>query len=171
MSEKKFVLYDLKVKYSGPIKVEDLFAEVDRWIEANHYEKEPKKHLENVTKDGKQIEWVLEIKRKLSDLAESVIILRVLFDNVREITIKKNNRRVQTNYADILVTVDGVLENHLRATWWHGKVVYQFIRTLIDRYIYNFWSFKYDGVIQGDAHNLFKHLRAFLSLQKYRYQE
>ena len=170
MSEKKIALYDLKVSYNGPINIEEFFAEMNRWMEHNDYEKEPKKHLEHVTKDGKQIEWLIETKRKLSDIFESILILRVLFNNVREIVVVKNGKRLKANYADALVTIDGVLEGRLTQTWWHGKVVFQFIRTLIDKYIYNFWTFKYEGVVQADAHKLFKHIRSFLSLQKYKYQ-
>ena len=171
MTEKKYALYDLRVNYNGPVNIEDFFAEVDKWIESNDYRRENKKHLERVTKEGKQIEWVIEAHRALSDIVTSVLKLRVLFKNVKEIVVKKHGKRLRTNHVDVLISVDAIIESHFSETWWHGKVVFQVIRTLLDKFVYQFWTFKYDGIVQADGHSLFKQLRAFLSLQKYKYQE
>ena len=55
MAEKKQVLYDLRTTYTGPFIVEDFYAEVDKWIKEKGFEKEPKKKMEHVTKNGKKI--------------------------------------------------------------------------------------------------------------------
>ena len=40
MSEKKQVLYDLRITYSGPFLVEDFYREVDAWIGEKGFEKD-----------------------------------------------------------------------------------------------------------------------------------
>lgn len=169
MSEEKQVLYDLRTTYSGPFSVEDFYAEVDRWIKDSGFEKEPKKKLEHITKDGKKIEWIIEIHSHLDELHHGAIQLRVLMDNVKEVSIKKGSKKIRINKGDVMVNINGFIISHLHASFWQLKPIYYFIRTLIDKYIWNFWSFKWDGTVNGQCRELFKVIRSFFEVQKYKY--
>ena len=170
MAEKKQVLYDLRTAYNGPFIVEDFYAEVDKWIKEKGFEKEPKKKMEHVTKNGKKIEWVIEAHRHLDELHHGVIVLRALLDNIKEAAIKKDGKKIMINNGDVLINIDGWIESHIHGSFYQIKPVYYFIRTLVDNYIYNFWSDKYDGAVSSDCHDLFKRIRAFFNLQKYKYE-
>ncbi len=170
MAEKKQVLYDLRVTYSGPFIVEDFYAEVGRWMDENGLEREPKKKMEHVTKTGKKIEWHVEAHRRLDDLHHSVVVIRVLMDNVKEVVVKKDSKKMRINNGDVLVSIDGFIESHIHGSFYQIKPVYYFMRALIDKYIYNFWSFRWDGAVSGDCHSLFKRIRAYFQVQKYRYE-
>jgi len=169
MVEKKQVLYDLRTSYSGPFAVEDFYGEIDSWIKEKGFEKEPKKKMEHVTKNGKKIEWVIEAHKHLDDLHYGVIIIRVLLDNIKEVVIKKDGRKIRINNGDAFVNIDGFIQSHIHGSFFQVKPVYYFIRTLVDRFIYNFWSDKWDGVVTGDCHDLFKRIKAFFNLQNYKY--
>ena len=170
MVEKKQVLYDLRTTYNGPFLVEDFYAEVENWIREKGFEKEPKKKMEHVTKNGKKIEWLIEAHRHLDDLHHGIVILRALFDNVKDVVIKRNGKKMRINNGDIFISIDGFIQSHIHGTFWQLKPMYYFIRGLIDHYIYNFWLFKYDGAVQSDCHDLFKRLRSFFNVQKYKYE-
>ena len=170
MVEKKQVLYDLRTTYNGPFIVEDFYAEVDNWIREKGFEKEPKKKMEHVTKDGKKIEWVIEAHHKLDDLHHGVVILRALLDNVKEVVIKREGKKIRINNGEVYVNIDGFIQSHIHGSFYQNKPIYYFVRSLIDRYIYNFWSFKYDGAVSGECHDLFKRIRSFFQLQKYKYE-
>ncbi|MBI2101151.1 hypothetical protein HYT53_00930 [Candidatus Woesearchaeota archaeon] len=170
MVEKKQVLYDLRTAYSGPFIVEDFYAEIDSWIRENGFEKEPKKKMEHVTKNGKKIELVVEAHRHLDDLHHSIIVLRALLDNVKEATIKKNGKKIMINRGDVFVNIDGWMQSHIHGSFYQVKPVYYFIRAVIDKFIYNFWSDKYDGTVVSEGNELFKRIRAFFQLQKYKYE-
>ena len=45
---------------------------------------------------------------------------------------------------------------------------YYFVRALIDKYIYHFLD-KHDSMIVDDCHDLFKRIRVFFGLEKYKY--
>ena len=170
MVEKKQVLYDLRTTYNGPFVVEDFYREVEGWIREKGFEKEPKKKMEHVTKGGKKIEWVIEAHHKLDDLHHGVVILRALLDNIKEVVVKRDGKKIKVNNGDVLINIDGFIQSHIHGSFFQIKPVYYFIRTLIDKFIYQFWSFKWDGVVSGDCHDLFKRLRAFFEVQKYKYQ-
>ena len=170
MSEKKQVLYDLRVTYSGPLLVEDFYAEVDNWINEKGYEKEPKKKMEHVTKNGKKIEWVIESHRHLDNLHHGVVVLRALLDNVHESVVKKGGKKIRINNCDALIDINGFIESHVHGSFYQVKPVYYFIRTLVDRFVYNFWSDRYDGAVKDDCSDLFKRVRSFFNVQKYKYE-
>ena len=170
MSEKKQVLYDLRTAYNGPFVVEDFYAEVDNWIKEKGYEKEPKKKMEQVAKNGKKIQWVIEAHSHLDELHHSVIVLRALLDNIREVVIKKDGKKIRINNGDVLINIEGFVQSHVHGSFFQVKPVYYFIRTLLDKYIYNFWSDKYDGVVNSDGRNLFKRMQSFFNVQKYKYE-
>lgn len=170
MAEKKQVIYDLRTTYSGPFLIEDFYAEVDSWINGKGFEKEPKKKMEHVTKNGKKIEWVIEAHRHLDDMHESVVVLRALLDNVKEVTIKSDRKKTRINNGDALINIDGWIQSHVHGSLYHTKPVYTFIRALIDKYVYNFWSDRHVGTVASDCHDLFKRIRAFFNVQKYKYE-
>ena len=169
MSEKKQVLYDLRTTYNGPFLVEDFYAEVDSWIKEKGYEKEPKSKLEHVTKSGKKIEWMIEAHFHLDDLHHGVIVLRVLMDNVKETVVKKDKKKFRINNGDVLIEVNAFIESHSHASFYQVKPIYYFFRTLVGKYIYHFWSDKYDGRVNSDGRDLFKRARSFFEVQKYKY--
>ena len=170
MVEKKQVIYDLRTTYNGPFVVEDFYADVDNWIRENGFEKEPKKKMEHVTKNGKRIEWLIEAHRHLDDLHHSIVVLRAMLDNVKEITIKKDRKNIRVNNGDVYINIDGFIQSNIHGSFWQVKPTYYFIRALIDKYIYNFWSDKWDGAVKSDCHELFKRVRAFFNVQKYKYE-
>ncbi len=170
MVEKKQVLYDLRTTYNGPFVVEEFYAEVENWIKERGFEKNPKKKMEHVTKSGKKIEWLVEAHRRLDELHHSVVVMRALLDNVKEVTLKKKGRRIRINNGDVFVNIDGFVESHIHGSFYQVKPVYYFIRAVIDKFIYNFWSFRYDGTVAADGQDLFKRIRAFFNLQKYKYE-
>ena len=170
MVEKKQVLYDLRTTYSGPFVVEDFYKEVDSWIKEKGFEKEPKKRMEHVTKSGKKIEWVVEAHGHLDSLHHEVIVMRALLDNVKESVIKKDGKKIRINNGDVLINIDGFIQSHIHGSFFQTKPIYYFIRALIDKFVYMFWSFKWDGTVNSDGRELFKRITSFFNLQKYRYQ-
>ena len=165
MSEKKQVLYDLRTVYSGPFAVEDFYSEVDKWIKAHNYEKEPKKKMEQITKEGKRIQYVIEAYNHLDELHHGIIVVKALFDNVKEITIKRDKKKMKINNGDALIQIDGFIDAHLHGSIYAAKPIWAFTREIIDKYIWNFKG-KYDGVVNSDARDLFRTIQAFFNLQK-----
>ncbi|MBI2657470.1 hypothetical protein HYX08_02115 [Candidatus Woesearchaeota archaeon] len=170
MSEQKQVLYDLRTSYDGPFIVEEFYAEVENWIRENGLEKEPKKKMEHVTKNGKKIEWVIEAHRHIDELHYGVVILRALLDNVKETVVKKNGKKIRINTGNALISIDGFIQSHIHGSFFQVKPLYYLMRDLIDKYVYHFWWAKNDGIVISECNDLFKRLRAYFNLQKYKYQ-
>ena len=121
-------------------------------------------------KSGKKIEWVIEAHSHLDDLHHGVIVLRALLDNIREAVITKDSKKIKVNNGDVLISIDGFIQSHIHGSFYQTKPAYYFMRTLIDKFVYMFWSFKWDGTVNNDGRDLFKRITSFFNLQKYKYE-
>jgi hypothetical protein len=99
------------------------------------------------------------------------LILKTLLSNLREAVIKNRGRKMKIASADALIVVDALVDSNLVESYAHTKPLYLFFIWVIDKYVYKFWSDKHDGKIVSDGQALFKHIRAFLSLQKHKFSE
>ena len=98
-----------------------------------------------------------------------VVVLNAMLDNVKEIVIKKDGKKIRVNNGDVFININGFIQSHVHGSFYQVKPIYYFVRTLIDKYIYNFWSDKWDGVVNDDGRELFKRINSFFNLQKYKY--
>jgi len=163
--EKKQIVFDLRLSYNGPLLITEFYAEVEKWMEEKGMQKDIKRKSEEVKSKGKKIEWIVETWKELTHLVKNVVRIRVLFNNVKEIKIKRKGRTIRINQADVLVVIDGFLETKLNKQW-HQQPLFFFLRALYDKYIWNIWAEKYDGVNSDACYDLHKRLKAFFNLSK-----
>lgn len=164
MVEKKQIVFDLRATYNGPLSIENFYEEVEKWMEEKGLQKELKRKSEDVTTKGKKLEWIIEAWKKLTDSHKHVVRLRVLFNNVKEIKLKRKGHTVKINHADVLIVIDGFLETSLTARWTQ-KPLFAFLSRLYDKYIWMVLE-KYDAPIDEDCYDLHKRLKAFFELYK-----
>ena len=169
MIEKKIIVYDLRMSYNGPVKIEEFYKEVEDWIKQKGMNKELKKKMEKLAGKGKQLEWTIEIWKNLSNFAKEVVRLRSIFNEVREIEINRNGRRIKTQQADVLLIMDDILETDLNQKW-EQKPLFYFVRAMVDKYVWKFYTERYDDIVAADTHELHKLLNAFFNLQKMKVQ-
>jgi len=168
MVEKKHVVFDLRVAYNGPLSIEEFYAEVEKWMEEKGLQKELKRKSENVTSKGKKIEWIIEAWRNPVRAVKQVVRLQALFNNIKEIKIKRKGHNIKMNQADVLISIDGFVETSLTSRWTQTPF-YQFFRTMYDKYIWNIGMTITEGhesLVNADCYDLHKRLKAFLELYK-----
>ena len=164
MVEKKQIVFDLMLKYNGPLSIEDFYKEVENWMREKGLHKEIKRKSEDVGSQGKKIEWVIEAWKSLTDSHKHMVKMRVLFNNVKEVKIKRKGHNIRMNQADVFINIDGWLETSLTSRWTQAPL-YTFFRMLYDKYIWMIIE-KYEAPIQEDCYDLHKRLKAFFELYK-----
>ncbi|MBW2976462.1 hypothetical protein KY347_03375 [Candidatus Woesearchaeota archaeon] len=170
MVEKKQLVYDLRLSYNGLLSIEEFYAEVEKWLTEKGMYKDLKRKSEDVTSKGKKVEWVIECWKSPVRAVKQVVRLRALFNNVREIKLRKKEKKhtLRLNQADVLIVIDGFLETSLTGRWTQ-KPLYSFFRTLYDKYIWMIGSTiteRHEGPVTEDCYDLHKRLKAFFSLYK-----
>lgn len=168
MTEKKTVVYDLRISYNGPLSIPDFYKEVQDWAREKDMEVEYKKHMDHRNPKARDIEWVVEIFKNVTQDIDEVIRLRAIFHNVKEVELESDGKKIPTNQVELLCVLDGFVEAHLSTRWDQLNPLYYFVRTLVDKYIWPAFnpSEKYFGLVGGDTHDLHKRLRAFFNVYK-----
>ena len=165
MVEKKHIVTELKLSYNGPLSIEEFYREVENWMSEKGMQKDLKRKSEDVTSKGKKIEWIAEAWKEITPFVKHVVRVRVLFNDVKEVRIKRKGHSVRVNQADVLIVIDGILETKL-SKQWHQKPSFFFLRALYDKYIWKIWSERHDDAVVEDSYDLHKRLKAFLNLSK-----
>jgi len=165
MVEKKVVVDGLRLSYSGPFDVVEFYKAIEDWVSEKGMQRELKKKLEHVTPDGKKLEWFAECWKDLADYAKSVVRVRALFNNVKDIEIVRDKEKRKLNYGNVLIIFDGFLETDIEARW-QQKPWFYFLRAIVDKFIYKFWTEKFDGGIRKDVYELHGRLKKFFELYK-----
>jgi len=163
--EKKQIVFDLRLNYNGPLSVEELYEEVEKWMSERGLHKELKRKSEEVKSKGKKIEWIIECWKEVTHQVKHVVRLKILFNDTKEIRIKRKGKNVKINQADVLIVIDGFLETHYGHQWTQ-QPLFVFFRTLYDKYVWKIVSERYDGAVSDDCYDLHKRIKAFFNLYK-----
>lgn len=160
MTEKKIVVENLRLAYNGPFDMKEFYAYVDKWIDTNGMEKELKKKSEHVHKNGRQIEWLIEIWKNPAHHAKEVVRLRALFNKVKNIDNKKAG-----NIGQCMCVIDGILETEYDHRWEQNPMFY-FFRAIIDKFVYKFHTNKFEGSLTAGCYKLHRALYEFFDKYK-----
>ena len=168
MVEKKHIVFDLRLSYNGPLSIEEFYAEVEKWMEEKGLQKDLKKKSEDVDPKGKKIERIIEAFKDLNSEVKHLVRLRALFNNVKEVKIKKKHHTVKINQADVLIVIDGFIETSITSRWTQAPL-FQFLRTLFDKYIWNVGhsgAEMHESIVYENCYDLHKRIKAFFDLSK-----
>jgi hypothetical protein len=168
MVEKKHIVVGLRLSYNGPLSIEEFYAEVEKWMEENGMQKDLKRKSEDVRSKSKKVEWIIEAWKEATHLVKQEVRLRALFNEVKEIKLKRKGRTIKINQADVLIVIDGFVETKL-AHQWTMNPLYTFIRTIFDKYIWNIGmteTERHEGPVNDYCYDLHKRLKAFFNLYK-----
>lgn len=164
MVEKKQIVHGLRYNYNGPLNIEEFYAEVEDWAAKKGYHRDLKRKSEYLRKKGKQIEWIVEFWEGHNADSREIVHLQVLFNDFVERKVLRNKQKRTIQYADVYVEINGWVEESLAGRWDQAPL-YQFVRTIIDRFV---WVIKgtADGHVYGACYDLHKTIKSFFELSK-----
>ncbi len=163
--EKRFVVDGMQLSYDGTFSIVEFYKKVEEWISVKGKEKDIKKRLEHVEPKGKKIDWDVEIWEDITEYTRSIVRMRALFDNVEEVDVKRAKTKERLNKGKVLIILDGILEGATIGKW-QQKPLYYFLRALVDKFIYMFYTHRFDSRIVADVDSLYELLNNFFNSYK-----
>ena len=164
--EKKIITDGIRFSYNGVFDIVEFYRFVEEWMRKKGLEKDIKNKAEYVNPSGKQIEWKIEMWRNVSDEARNVTKLRALFNNVIEVEITKDSSKRRLQQGDVLIIIDGWLESDYTSRW-HQKPLFFFLRAVYDKFVWKFWSNRFEKGVEQNAYDLLHQLKAFFNMYRY----
>ncbi len=166
MSEKKLVIDQLRLNYTGLFSVPELYRTITSWFYERGYDMFEKKNVEIVTPTGKDIEIELRPWKKTTDYAKNEIRIRLYIKDLKEMEVEKEGVKMKLNQAEIQMIFDGYLETDYEGRW-ENKPIFYFLRSLIDKYVYRMYTNKFESMLVSDVHHLHTRIKALLNLYRY----
>ncbi len=166
MVERRIVADTLRLNYQGILVVDDFYKEVNSWLTQRGYDRFLKSSAERVKKDSRQIEIEMEPWKKINEYTKTVLHLRFLFTEIKDVVITKDRKRKKMNQAKVLIVIQGITETDWENKWESKPVVY-FLRMLVDQFLYKIHTDKYYGLAAEDAGALYLMMKSYLNIQRY----
>lgn len=166
MSERKIVVDELKLNYEGLFDVKEFYKMLDNFFRYRHYDKREVKNVESIRPSGKHIELVLMPWKGVADYARYEIKVQAIMDDVKEVEVKRDGAKLKLNQGKIQMVFDAWLTTDVEGRW-EGKPIYFFIRTFVDKYIFRFYTSKWENVVMEDTKELHNEVKSFLNLYRY----
>ena len=166
MGERNIVIDKLRLNYKGLFKVDELYKFIDEWCRDKGYDKAELKNTEEVKQTGKNIELDIEPYKKLSDYAKSIIHVRIIMSDIKEVEIEKNNVKITMNQGNIQMIFDGWLETDYEGEW-EGNPVYFFMRKVFEKYVFKPFGSGFEKYVASDLNHLHSNIKSFLNLYRY----
>jgi len=166
MAEKKLVIDQKRLNYTGLFSVTDLYQLIDNWLREYAYDKFEKKNEEIVGPTGKDIILELRPWLKITDYAKNEIRIKIFMKDVKEVEVEKDGSKIKLNQGEVQMIFDGYTVTDYENRW-ENKPVFVFLRAIFDKYIFEFYSNKFEDVLIEDVNHLYMTVKSFLNLYRY----
>jgi len=166
MAEKNLVIDGLELHYEGLFDLDTLLKVIDQYTAERGYTKSEKRRQEIVTPSGKEFSIELRPTKIKAEYYAIMIKIRINITNLKEVEVLRNNVKTKLNEGHISIIFDAWTKTDFKQRW-EQKPLFYFLRTLVDKYIYRFYSEKYYDELIEDTHFVHTNVKAHLQLHRY----
>lgn len=166
MAERLIVVDKARLGYSGPFDAKEVFEVIRSWASDKGYWIYEKKHTETVAPEGKFMEFDLEPFKKITDYSKGVVKIRIQMSGVKDITLKRDNKKVKLQEGNVSFVFTGILETDYEHKW-ESKPVFYVLRTVVEKYMLRPFISGHEKGIKEDVDVLLNQLRSYLNLSKF----
>ena len=166
MGNLKIIVDHEKIEYSGPVNMKDLFRHIDAFSKEKGFDFKQEKDFEHHTEDGIQIEWQGAPWKKITDYAQYMWKIRVLGHNLHKVDVLQDKKKIKVEEGKIEIVIDAFLLTDYDS-YWDTKPIFQFIRTMYDKFIYKAYTENFEQRLVHDTNTLTHSIKQLLNFYKH----
>ncbi len=160
--EKELVINGRELKYSGIFRADELFATINRALEAKGYHKREKKTEELVMEEGRQTHIELRPYKKKTNYGILILKIRLTLSNVVEELQEQEGLTQRFDKGDILMIFDAWVYTDYEHRWGMKPAVY-FLKGLFNKFVYR-WPLEgsFQSEVSSDTAYMYSQIRKLL---------
>jgi len=166
MAERLIIVDRERLDYQGLFDAKGVLHVMNDWCRDKGYWLIEKRHGESTKPEGKYIDMEFEPYKKFTDYAKSIVKIRAQFNEVKDVVVDKDGKKVKLQEGKIIILLDGILETDHEHRW-EGKPLFYVLRTIFDKYVYTPFVSGFERGVKDDTMTLKNNLKAFLNLSRY----
>ncbi|MBW2989332.1 hypothetical protein KY358_03370, partial [Candidatus Woesearchaeota archaeon] len=151
MSDTRIIVDHWKLDYDGLMDVKELFKLINNWSQERHIQKKEDKCHEQNLPEGKFIEYEISHWKKISDYTRYIYKIRILFQRLKKVEVRKEKKKVKMDQGHILIYFDGFIEHDYEHRW-DERPMFLFFRTLMDKFIYRAYTERFEHRLVHEMH-------------------
>jgi len=168
MTEKKLVVDQQKLGYEGLFDLEELYKIIDSWFYEKGWDKYEVLNQEQITSTGKQVRIILEPWKSITDYFKIIIRIKLNFNDVTEIDVEKDGKKLRINQGQIRAIFDGYVLSDRKGRW--ETPFTWFLSIIFDKFVFKENFKRAEQWLLSDLDDLYQRVKAFLNVYKYKFQ-
>lgn len=166
MSEKRLVIDELELNYSGLFDINGLLKTIDAITVDKGYSKQEKRRTEKVTPTGKEFYMELRPVKRKTAFYVLMIKLRISINNMKEVEVLRDNKKVILNEGEIKIFFDAWTTTDFEFRW-EANPIYYFLRNMFERAFYRVHTDQFLDELVEDCHFFHKNIKAYLNMHRF----
>jgi len=166
MGDVRIIVDHMKLEYSGIFDTKALFKLIGSWFNQRQIQKRESKNFEQTLADGKYIEYEIAYWKKMSDYHRFIYKIRALFSGLKKVEIVQDNKKVKVMQGKVIFYLDGYIEHDYEHRWEWAPML-QFFRVMFDKFIYKYYTERFEQRITYDMHSLYDDLEKFFNMYRH----
>ncbi len=164
MVERRLIVKDAEVSFSGFFKPDEVYAQVDKFIADKGYQKHEKNNYEYDYPEGKEMFVEKEPYKKITFYAKYVLNIKIMMSRVREVTVEVSKGKKEGMYrGDVKVVINGYLETDYEHRW--DKPFFFLLRHLFDHHIYKHHTEEFEAGLKEEVEHLREILKTYFNIR------
>jgi len=167
MAERNIIVDREQINFEGLFDAKGVLDVMDQWVkDKGYFILIEVRHGEATKPEGKYIDMEFAPFKKFTDYAKSIVKIRAQFNEVKDVVIERDGKKVKLQDGKIVIILDGILETDYEHHW-EGKPIFFVLRTLFEKYVYTPYVSGFERGVKEDCDILKNNLKAYLNLTKY----
>jgi len=166
MAEYHTVSLGKTVSYTGYFDFAKLWRVIRDYMESRGFFYTERQHNEIVKEHGKEIYIEVDVDRELSDYVKGRVRIECRVHDLVDVEVDVDGKKKVLNDGKVTIT----FESYVLTDWegrFDGMGYLFFIRTMLEKFVYERQINKFKHIVQEDQDALIKEIRAYLNLFNY----
>ena len=164
MAEKD-TIFSSKVKSTGMFSFKDFYKFCYDWLsEETSLDISEDKYKETLSGDSKNIEIEWTGTREITDYFKFEIKAKFRIDNLKNVEINQEGKKVKTNEGAVEVSVKGTLVRDYKGKF-EANAFYKFLRGIYERWVIPSRIREFETKLLGDCDEFLSQAKAYLDLE------
>ncbi len=165
MVEEKILKDTVEVSYSGLLNAQELYRLVKNYPLENGYTPHDWRYEEEVDGKKRRIMYELMPYKNITNYVKFRMHTFLRMDNVTEVTVEKDGKKMKLHKADVTVQIEG----RLVFDWihqWEKVPFFYLVRELLDQYIFRHTTAWFERTLTQEINHLQGMVKSYLNLYK-----
>ncbi|MBW3013370.1 hypothetical protein KY325_02650 [Candidatus Woesearchaeota archaeon] len=162
----KLAVIEKKISYSGLFNARDLYNVFVSWISEKDWDLIEPTHRETVSETGKEIVFIFEPEKKMSDYVKFFGYFEIVLSGVEDVVIKRGEKEIPLNKGNVDIAIKGIIKTDYEGMWVSSPM-HTVMKAFYEKFIKASEIKDFKKELTADIEHLNNQIKSHLNLFQY----